>query len=808
MESPELLTGYRILDLAGPAAVLTSRLLADLGADVIRIETSAVDEVRRRAPLLADGPTAERSLYHHHFNRNKRSLTLDLSQQDDRETFVPLSMTADALIETRAPGEMDALGLGYRTLAEMNPGLVYTTVTPFGQEGPFAHYRGNDLIGAASSGFLYLNGFPDAPPYRPGGEQAFKMAALVAAASTLMALVGRDSDPERRGRRVDVSVQEAASMATTQTANANIYTWHGRIPRRMGNMSGLQKCKDGKWISFVLRTGTQDTWREMADWLRDEDIETPVLSEEWRDERFRVQNRQPVTKAIADLCAKYDRDYIFHEGQRRKQLVMPVNNVADLLDDEQMRHRDYFIAYEHDGLGSTLTDSGLPYRFNNVTSRPHRRAPLLGEHNASILEELSEAPARPKALNSGQAFSPTQPLAGIRVADFSWMIAGPAASRVLADFGAEVIKIESQYRVDNIRAVGVQPPGEGSLDTNGVFNDQNTNKLSLRLNVNNPRGLDLVKEIIKGSDVVLNNYTAERMPRWGLGYEDLRKIKDDIILLSMPVMGCSGPYRQYGSYGNGVIAYGGLNSISGYAGTPPVGLGPLYSDFAGPYLVVSAIMAALLNRTRTGAGQFIDFAQVEATASLLGPAFLEYTTNGKLPERLGNRSQDVVPHGVYLCAGEDRWCAIAAQSDEEWCALASVLGRQELGSAAGYASAEARRANEDEIDALISAWTREHDVWQVMHVLQAQGVTAAVVEDLEDMCVRDPWLSTRHLASVPFEEAGIEYRTHNQPVRMNGELPALKRSPRFGEHSMQVLGTLLGLSASEIEELLIEEVVF
>jgi crotonobetainyl-CoA:carnitine CoA-transferase CaiB-like acyl-CoA transferase len=809
MAVPELLAGIRVLDLAGEAAVLTARLLADLGADVIRIEAAVADSVRRRSPLLDGGPEAERSLYHQHFNRNKRSLTLELEREADREKLRQLALMADALIETAPPGRMDALGIGYAALSKVNPGLVYTTVTPFGQEGPFRDYLGTDITGAAASGLLYLNGFPDDPPNQPGAEQAYKMASLVAATATLMALYGRGNGAGRRGRRVDVSVQEAASMATTQTANANIYTWHGRIPRRMGGF--LQKCGDGEWISFTLRTGSQETWSDLTDWLRDEQIDTPVLGDEWRDEAFRVGmgNRRLVTEAIAALCAKHDRAYIFHEGQKRKQLVMPVNAVVDLLESEQLQHRQYFVSYPHPELGLELTDSGLPYKFNNVAYKAHRRAPLLGEHTAEVLAALKSAqPSTAARAASGASFNPVRPLEGLRVADFAWMIAGPASSRMLADFGAEVIKIESQYRVDNIRVVGVQPAGEGSLDTNGVFNDHSTNKLSVRLNANNPKGLALIKEIIRHSDIVLNNYTAERMPRWGLGYEDLRKIKPDIIMLSMPVMGSSGPYRQYGSYGNGVIAYGGLNTITGFPSRPPVGLGPLYSDFAAPYLVVTSIMAALLHRQHSGIGQFIDFAQVESTVSLLGTSVLEYTAKGVLPARPGNRSPDYAPHGVYPCYGDDRWVAIAVTSDLQWWALAEAIGGPELAADARYAGLGARKEREDEIDALISGWTRQRDAWQVMHTLQGHAVPAAVVEDLEDMVVRDPWLSTRHLTAVPFPEAGIEFRTHNEPMRMDGQVPPLKRAPRFGEHSEQVLKGLLGLTDEQYEELLIEQVVF
>jgi benzylsuccinate CoA-transferase BbsF subunit len=356
--------------------------------------------------------------------------------------------------------------------------------------------------------------------------------------------------------------------------------------------------------------------------------------------------------------------------------------------------------------------------------------------------------------------------------------------------------------------VGVQPSEPGSLDTNGVFNDQNTNKVSVRLNVNQPKGLELVKEIIKRSDIVLNNYTAERMPRWGLGYEDLKALKSDIVMLSMPVMGTTGPLRNYGSYGNGVIAFGGLNSITGLESRPPVGLGPLYSDFSGPYLVITAVMAALHRRNQTGEGCFVDFSQAEATTSLLGPAVLEYTANGELPRRRGNRSDEASPHGVFPCEGDDRWCAIAVYTDAEWSALCDAMGQPELANDARFATFESRKANEDALEAVVATWTATQEPWALMHILQGRGIMASVVEDLEDMCVRDPWLSRKHLVELPFEEEGISFRTHQQPVRFDGQLPELRRAPRFGEHSQEVLQGLLGISEDEFTQLMVDQVVF
>ena len=399
------------------------------------------------------------------------------------------------------------------------------------------------------------------------------------------------------------------------------------------------------------------------------------------------------------------------------------------------------------------------------------------------------------------------PLEGVRVADFSWLIAGPATTRVLADFGAEVIKIESHARLDTIRLTGVHPTSEQTVDSNGVFNDCNTNKQSVLLNLGTPRGIELAKEIVRRSDIVTNNFTGDRMDRWGLGYEDLRAVKPDIIMLTMPVMGTTGPYIRYGSYGNGVIGYGGLRTNMGFPGRPPVGMAPLYSDFSTPYFAVSALMAALIHRDRTGEGQFIDLAQMEATVALLGPAILDYTANGHIEPPRGNRALDAAPHGAYPCAGDDRWCVIAVRTDEEWRALADVIGRPGLASDARFATLAARQANEDALDAEVAAWTAGLDAWEVTRLLQARGVMTGVVEDLQDMVERDPHLSAHHFEQVAREDGNVTFTTHRQPGRLDGVSPALRAAPRMGADNEAVYRGLLGLSEDEYFRLMAEGVI-
>ncbi len=816
------LADIRVIDLADESGAFAGRMLAQLGADVIRVEPPEGDPIRARAPFLDDPVAAAHgdagvgtSLYHEHVNAGKRSVVLDLESFDGREQLLRLATTADLAVLAGPT----AAGVEIEALRAANPSLLVTSITPFG-DGPLREYRGSDLVAAAASGLMYLNGMPEDPPQAPGGEQAYHMGSIAAVAASLVALVGRDRDPRRTGRRVEVSLQEAASMATLQTANANMYTWHGQIPKRIGltSLAGgrhLFECADGRWVSFTIPINAPNLWQGFADWARENGIGDRFVDERWADPMWRAEHIDELMTVIAELCRRHDRAVVFGEGQRRRLLVMPVNDAVDLLADEHLNTRDFFDQRPRPGGGTPLHHAGSPFRFSGLDRITLGPAPRPGEHHETIEAELA-AIAPPEAgstaaLNgSGLAGAgdgtPALPLDGIRVADFFWLIAGPATSRILSDWGADVVKIESEARVDTIRLVGVQPEEPGTINSNAVFADCNTGKRSVSIDLNSPQGIALAKELIAECDVVTNNFTGDRMDRWGLGYEDLRQVRPDLVMLTMPVMGTSGPYLRYGSYGNGVIAYSGFNANMGLPGRPPVGIAPLYSDFSAPYIAASAILAALHHRERTGEGQFIELAQVEATIGLLGTDLLEASATGRAPELRGNRSRDASPHNAFRCAGEDRWLALAVRSDDEWHALCTAIGSPELATDPRFATLEARKQNEDELDTLIETWTSDLDAWDAMHRLQQAGVPAAVVEDLEDLVKRDPSLPGRHLLPVQREGEPHVYTLHAQPARIDGRTAPLRPPPLFGEHNEEIVRGLLGRTEEQYIELLTEGV--
>ncbi|MCC6387396.1 MAG: CoA transferase [Dehalococcoidia bacterium] len=396
-----------------------------------------------------------------------------------------------------------------------------------------------------------------------------------------------------------------------------------------------------------------------------------------------------------------------------------------------------------------------------------------------------------------------RPLAGVRVLDFCWMIAGPLTTRLLADMGAEVIKVESMARLDRIREVGVQPPTPHA-ETNGVFNDCNTNKKSILLNLNHARGIQLAKELAAVSDVVTSNFTPDRMDRWGLGYRHLSEVRPGIIVASMPVMGSEGPHNHWRAVGNGVIAMSGLNAHTGYPDRAPVGLGTLHSDFTSPYFGALAICAALHHRNKTGEGQFIELAQYEATVHLLDTEPLEYLVNRHDPPRKGNRSNRYAPHGVYRCAGADRWIAIAIETHNQWLNLCRVLGLEGLTARPGLNTPAGRLAAADEIDRAIETKTAGMDDWALARALQAAGVPASPVENVGDLVGRDP------MGKSLFQEidhpAGVSMLLHHEPVTWNGERYPIERAPFLGEHTAGVLGELLGLDEHALADLAAEGV--
>jgi crotonobetainyl-CoA:carnitine CoA-transferase CaiB-like acyl-CoA transferase len=366
-------------------------------------------------------------------------------------------------------------------------------------------------------------------------------------------------------------------------------------------------------------------------------------------------------------------------------------------------------------------------------------------------------------------------LKGIRILDFTWVLAGPYATRLLADFGAEVIKVQPLM------------PGEEDEFSRGYYNTWNRNKLGITLNLSKPQGVALAKRLVSLSDAVVENFTPRVMANWGLDYENLKKLKPDLIMLSLSTMGNTGPWWDYTGFGPTIQAFSGITLLTSYPGKPPLGLGTAYADHIAALLACLALLSAFEYRRRTGEGQYIDVSQVEAMASLLGDAFIP--------------GGEAAPHGVYRCQGEDRWCAIAVFTDEEWQGFKQALGNPLWAEAQRFATPSGRLENKEELDELIEGWTKKHTAEEAMARLQKRGVASGVVQDARDLA-QDPQLKEGgFFIELDHPQLGKTI-SDATPIRLSDTPAQYSRyAPLLGQDNSYVYGKLLGLSRDELAEL-------
>ncbi|MEE8372891.1 MAG: CoA transferase [Dehalococcoidia bacterium] len=417
------------------------------------------------------------------------------------------------------------------------------------------------------------------------------------------------------------------------------------------------------------------------------------------------------------------------------------------------------------------------------------------------------------------------PLKGIRFTDFSWYAAAPFVTRLFAAYGAEVIRIESGTKLDGMRWQSPRKPDvTPTYNISGMYNNYNPGKLGITLNMNHPDAMGIVKELVSISDVVIDNFIPGAMEKWGLTYEELAKMKPDIIVATMPVTGKTGPYSQWRGFGTSIRTMAGLDYVTGNPDRPPIGTGmAAWPDFTcNPYHAAAAILSALHHRHKTGRGQFIELAQFESTVCWTETLVLDYTVNKRVQTAKRNRVPNAAPHGVYRCQGEDRevsycampdsapesrnkderWCAIAVFSDEEWEAFCGVIGNLSWTQEERFASFLGRKEHEDELDRRVEEWTIERSPEDVMALMQAAGVAAGVVQDGEDLLTRDPQLKDHgfyvyhdHPEAGRIAHDGLTFALSSTP----GEI---RRAPLLGEHNDYVYKEVLGFAEEEVNRLI------
>lgn len=748
--TPALLEGVRLLEFADESASFCGKLLADLGAEVVKVERPEGEETSPERQSLC-------SVYH---NANKRRIGLDLENSPDREHFLRLAAEADVVLEGLRPGRLERLGLGCETLHSLNPRLILATVSGFGSSGPKRAWASCDLVASAAGGQLHLNGLPAHEPLKLPGFQALYLGCLHAAIGIVLALLARAASG--RGDRVDVSLQEAVASGLDHALVRHLTD--GTVAERTGSRHWndsffLVPCADG-----YLQIYPFEQWETLAEWMGTEGRAGDLADPRYLDPEYRRENFAHVAEVISRWTATHTRAELFETGQLMNFPWAPVCDLSEVLSSPQLAEREFFDSVP----GGTPHP---PYLF--LAAETSRR---------------SVPPSRPDAPSP-----PPSPgiLAGLRVLDFTRVLAGPYATRVLADFGAEVIKVQSE-----------KTEGSGATEQ-PYYKAWNRNKRSITLDLSRSEARDAVLDLVRQCDVVAENFAPRVFENWGFGYETLRRRNPAIIVLRMSAVGQTGPWRNAVAFGPTIHALSGLTGLTSYPGGPPLGPGFAHADVVAGLYGALSVAAAVYHRERTGRGQCIDLSEYEATIGTLGPALVARAAAASEKE-IGDALREplpAAPYGCFRCLGADRWCAIAVFDEAQWRALCDVLHLHEQSCRPEFAGVDARMNHSVELRTLIEERTSTRDASGLAKALQERGVPASAVQDAGDL-VRDPHLLDRGFFVGPGHPAGGGLVGERGAVRLGPAPPPPPRpAPRLGEDNDHIFGKLLGWAPGKVSTL-------
>jgi crotonobetainyl-CoA:carnitine CoA-transferase CaiB-like acyl-CoA transferase len=773
------LTGIRVVELAeSVAGEYCGKLLADFGAEVVKVEAPERGcASRAMAPVLADG--REGSALFAYLNTNKRSAVLDVISAADAERLHKLIATADAVIEDRASG-----------WSETHPSVVFCSITPFGNGAPDEFENAHSINVFHASGWGYhtpSHPDPSKPPLQgPGRFLADYEAGLDAALCVASSLFGRLHTG--RGEFIDVS-QHAVLVSRADCIVGRFIT--GEVPAEghrgdydQAGPAAFFACADG----FVYLYMTSRThWLGVKELMgRPEWLE--AFEDDWLEFSVTSEKVAAFQRGFAAWVRGLAKESAADQAQRLGVPLVPVNEAADLHHSPQYRHRGFFQDVSHPVLGDAAYPT-VPYALSASPARITSAAPTLGQHTASVLDRLDDPRTAP-AVKTPQLKPPRDsrggPLAGVRVVELTKVWAGPYAGKLLALLGAEVIKVETACNPEEMRAYG-------GTDINHApyFLSINPEILSVDLDIKSDEGMARLRELIARSDIVINNLRPGAMERQGVGYEELKAIKPDIISVSIKMWGNDGPLGHQTGYAPCFAALAGLASLVGYPGGPPLGTSMRYGDSTVGAAAAYAAVVALLHRELTGAGQFVDVSAVETLSSMIGDCLLEQSLTGKRLGPNGNNHPDMCPHGCYPCT-DDSWVAVAVANDAEWRRLCDVLGAKALADDARYATMDERHRHAEALDADLARVTGKHDADRLAHRLRAAGVPASKSATAIDV-IGDQRLWDRELYRFV-----TDHREGQRPIvgpswRMARFRARIERgAPDLGEDTEYVLGQILG----------------
>lgn len=783
------LRGLRVLDLTDGIAGKAPRFLADLGADVLLVEPTQGVPSRRRVP--AHQATSLEFVTTHW---NKRSCVIDLADPQRREEFLRLVDTADIVVESYPPGHLEELGLGPDTLRDRKRSLVVASVTGFGQFGPFRDWRATESVLVAMSSALTRSGAPGRQPLLPPGHFASETASVQAAFACLVAYFRAQRTGD--GDYIDCSLHDMSvqgfdpgygmgGSATAGRPNSELPT--GRPDVRM--RYPIIGCRDGHVRLCML---APKHWRAMFEWLGGP-AEFADPSYEKLGVRFAAWDR--IRPLIEQLFATQTRSELVDQAIARGIPMAGLESPAEILTSDHVAARKAFVRAEMSpGVLGTVPNGYVEFDQRRAGFR--HAAPHTPAGEATWLE-----PPRNALPHDGDPS--VRPLDGIRVLDLGVIVAGGETGRLLADQGADVIKVENRGFADGARQ------GDRETSVNYGFAVGNRGKRSLGLNLRATEGRQLFLELVTKSDVVLSNFKPGTMESLGLDYDTLRGINPGIVVVESSALGGSGPWSRRMGYGPLVRATVGLTALWRHADAAD-DFGDdmtVYPDHAAARVAVTAVTAALIARRATGLGTHIGIAQMETVFMQMAAEYLrESLAPGSMRPRDGINEFDA-PSGVFACRGEDAYCVVDVCGDDDWLRLAARIGRPDLAARQDLATSAGRAENRPELDAAVIAWTSALTPVDAAEGLQAAGVAAGAAYHVKDLVSDQHLRARRQFDGLPQPGFPEPVTTESGPARFtNTAPPAMRRAPLMAEHTRQICREVLALSDSEIDQLLDAEV--
>ena len=809
--SETLLAGVRVLDLATPRAELAGRVLADMGAEVIKVEPPEGAAARRLPPFNQEEP--DRSLYWAAYGFGKRSVVLDLETEDGRGTFRQLLKTADVLIESFDPGRMAEWGLSYEDLAAEHPQLIYASVTPYGQTGPMAQRAATDFTLEAAGGLIGLQGDGDRPPVSVGFPQASLHAGVQAAADISISL--RERGLSGLGQHLDVSMQ-AAVVWTLMHATGFPPNTGGDPPGTCGQrdqgiaagpaVMAVHPCADGYVVFSIVPggLGLRHSTRVLR-WIGECGELTGEMegldADEWAGRVAQLLTEDPAElqrqvllaqEQLHAFVAKRTMAELYARAVQDDFMMAPLYTYEDIASDVHLQARDYWV--EVDG-------RRYPGPFAKLSETPlrlERAAPSLGQ-DQDLLKDLQPKAPLVAASANGVRGPQGGALHGVKIADFAWVGVGPLISKSMADHGAQVVHIESATRPDVLRLAPPFKDNVPGIDRGQFMSNFNSSKLGIALRLDTPQGYEYAKQIVDWADVVVESFTPGTMARLGLDYATLSRERPELIMLSTCLRGQFGPESSYAGFGLQGACLAGLHRITGWPDRTPAGTWGAYTDFINPRFGSGALAAAVRHRDRTGQGQHIDLAQTEAGIHFGAPLLLDYLENGSIAHAPGHGSMYACPHGTFRVQGQERYVAIAAENAAQWRALRDTAG---LGEWAGdeWDDLARRTAAKAEIEAALAAWCLPQTPEAVIAQLEAVGVPVSQVNWPSDLYTdaqlghREFFVTLDHSVIGPTPYDGLVTKFSGATARLR------KAAPAIGEDTHYVLSEILSIPDEEIVE--------